>query len=173
MKNPHSAMSVLREDLLFVCAMAALSVPVGLGVNSLRSKPLPLRPRPPEERLLDGIVVRSSAADTKPAEIDLDEAIRLHDEKLAVFVDAREAAFYELGRVPGAVSLPRATFPEVRDSFVQATEKRRRLIVYCSEPDCVDSTIVAKALMRLGFENVAVFKGGWVEWEAAGLPQEP
>jgi rhodanese-related sulfurtransferase len=34
------------------------------------------------------------------------------------------------------------------------------------------SALVARELMRLGFTNVAVLKGGWNEWVKAGFPTD-
>lgn len=45
-------------------------------------------------------------------------------------------------------------------------------MVYCSESKCVDSTVVARALLRLGYTRVEIFQGGWDEWDAAGQPSE-
>ena len=169
----NSLTSVLACDLAFVALVCVAALLLGIGLNSLRSVPLPLVPKLPEERLLEGLAVPVFAKIKLPGVIELEGAMTAHHEHQAIFLDARDRAFFDLGHIPEARSLPRETFPTDFAAFARQTDKRQRLIVYCSGEDCDDSTVVAKALARLGFENVAIFKGGWEEWSAAGLPKEP
>ena len=38
--------------------------------------------------------------------------------------------------------------------------------------DCEDALLVARDLIRAGLQQVHVFKGGWKQWQEAGLPEE-
>jgi rhodanese-related sulfurtransferase len=51
--------------------------------------------------------------------------------------------------------------------------KGTEIVVYCTGPECPQSTAAAEKLRAYGFTNVAVYKGGLEEWEAAGLMIEP
>lgn len=51
--------------------------------------------------------------------------------------------------------------------------KDKSFIVYCSDQDCHDSEWVAKALLKLGYKRVSLFKGGSAEWRSAHLPIVP
>jgi rhodanese-related sulfurtransferase len=68
-----------------------------------------------------------------------------------------------------------------RDNFEQDFERlqpelevgrSRSIAIYCSSADCEDSDIVADALAKLGYHDLLIFREGWEQWTAAGLPQE-
>ena len=169
----QSYLRLIGRDARAAAIVVAVSVGLGLLINALRPQPLTLVPEPPEvmlARSVGEVVVLESA---EPPLVEIERAMEVLDKGAAIFVDAREPAFYELGHVPGAVSLPRAGFKEAYPAFAKRAGKDQPLMVYCSESSCVDSLMVAKALMRLGYAQVEVFHGGWDEWEAAGQPQEP
>jgi len=86
-------------------------------------------------------------------------------------VDARAQSKYAAGHIPGAVSLPLDDF---ETAFSQVSERLSgsRIIVYCSSYDCKDSLILAGKLRERGWSELLVFRAGWEEWEAAGLPTE-
>ncbi len=44
------------------------------------------------------------------------------------------------------------------------------IVVYCSNLDCNASRSVIKKLLALGYQKVAHYPGGLIDWEAAGLP---
>lgn len=46
------------------------------------------------------------------------------------------------------------------------------IVVYCSGPDCPQSTDAARKLADLGFENVLDYEGGLTAWKEEGLPVE-
>jgi 3-mercaptopyruvate sulfurtransferase SseA len=88
--------------------------------------------------------------------------------------DARPEIFHRLGHIPAALSLPREDFENAYKTFQTELERDRTqpLILYCSSASCEDSTLVQKSLQALGYSNVAVFSGGWAEWQEKGLPEE-
>jgi rhodanese-related sulfurtransferase len=81
--------------------------------------------------------------------------------------------FYQFGHVPGALSLPRADFESAYAALRARLEKNRRrpIVVYCSDRSCEDSSAVRTALAKLGYTDVAVFHGGWAAWSAAHRPE--
>lgn len=88
-----------------------------------------------------------------------------------VLLDARAAAFYDLGHIPGAKSVPREEVEE--HPLLREIPKESKIIVYCSDHGCDDSLKVAAYLVHYGgFEHVAVFEDGYEVWEKAGLPIE-
>lgn len=164
---------LIRQDL-FVCLVLVLSsVLIGLALNALSVAPLPLGSFTPDQRLVLGLPGVSPGNFAEPRIWTLDEVQEGLDAETSLVVDAREREFYELGHLPGAVSLPRSQFRQGYAEVLGGTAKPQSVVVYCAESDCVDSTVVAKALQRLGHTDVGVFRGGWAEWEAAGLPQAP
>lgn len=96
--------------------------------------------------------------------IALDEAMKLHAEPGALFIDARHPAAFRAGAIPGSVNLSRVNFERDyagKDSLLKGA---KTLVVYCTSRNCEDSSIVATKLHNLGFKNVLVFEGGWAEW---------
>ena len=169
----RETLNQFTKDSRFVLVVLLLSLPLGYLVNQIGPQPLPLRPLPADQALVQNLGASSLPQDLSPTKIDIDWAMLELESGKALFVDARESSFFDLGHIPGAVNLPRSTFQQDYDKFQQRVPKDRLLIVYCSESSCVDSSVVAKALSRLGYSNVQIYQGGWEEWEAAELPREP
>jgi hypothetical protein len=102
-------------------------------------------------------------------EASLEEVLDAQENSSALLVDARPAAFYNLGHIPKAINLP----PD--DSHPPLKHERLKpptpLIIYCSNRDCPDSLKVAQNLST-EFPNIRLFKDGWDVWEILGLPTE-
>ena len=109
-----------------------------------------------------------------PEYMGLEEFRVLVESKGALILDARPEIFHRLGHVPGALSLPREDFEAsfaLHRNHLEA-DKGALVVIYCSGSSCEDSGLVRKALHRLGFTQISVFKGGWSAWTSAGLPEE-
>ena len=116
----------------------------------------------------------SSAAETMPREpalLEFQAVLRTWKDSAALFVDARESAFFEEGHIPRAINLPHEEILRAKTIGALA-DKSQPLIVYCSGGDCEDSKIVAKGLLALGHSKISVYAGGWEEWSALGSPVE-
>lgn len=165
----RSTFSTLPRDLLGFAIAAVISLGVGLGLNALSPKPLPLRYTPPAEKLAAaaesgatsiGIVLTSEVRETA-ARPDV------------ITLDARPRDFYEMGHIPGAKNLSKENF----DADYKALESElkapgKTIMVYCSDSGCEDSEFVAGKLEDMGFERVNLYIGGIQEWEEAGYPME-
>ena len=156
--------------------LVAGSLGIGLTINGLRSRPLPLVYASPQQRL--GEMVARMPAEPSPAgwrNISLGELEELVSAHRGRSIDARPEALYRSGHVPGALNIPRDDFERAYSVARAALEpaKERPVVVYCSEADCQDSELVAGTLGRLGYRHLYVYKEGWEEWSRAGLPQEP
>jgi rhodanese-related sulfurtransferase len=108
----------------------------------------------------------------QPGDVEVEVAeARQRLDRGALFLDAREVDWYELGHVPGALPLPEGQF----EKHFPALEPRLRerpdldVIVYCSGFGCEASHNVARELKKRGIP-AAVLQGGWPSWEAAGYP---
>ncbi len=101
-----------------------------------------------------------------------------------VAIDARDAASFARGHLPGAISLPlpsvRANRDGVDSMLLPAEELSDRLAALglgASEPVAIygermhDETLLALALLRGGQTRVAVLEGGWGAWLAEGRPE--
>lgn len=155
---------------MVVLAVAA-SLGLGLLTNFSRLVPLPLRYENREARMLRAVGPEKNPAIREPAAVDFQSALHAWKSSGAVFVDAREPAFFEEGHVPGAVNLPQEQIGEA-NAIEKIADKSRPLVVYCTGEDCEDSRVVAMGLLAMGHSNVSVYRGGWEEWSASGSPVE-
>jgi rhodanese-related sulfurtransferase len=88
----------------------------------------------------------------------------------AVLVDARDAAVYADGHLPGALSLPLGEVEGKLPAFLQKVAVEKTLVAYCNGYGCPDSFDLGLRLIREGYRDVRVYEGGLPEWRDAGLP---
>jgi len=151
-------------------------------INHFHANPLPLVYKDKAERLQDSvhrIGSHPSPSETNPptplpARLSLEEFSAFIQEKRGQAIDARPEIFYRLGHVPGAFSLPRDDFENAYAILVGKLGPTRSLpmVIYCSDLSCEDSSLVKKSLSALGYQNLALFEGGWNAWTKAKKPQE-
>lgn len=180
----RSPRQMIRTDAARAGMLAAGSLVAGGVLNGFRAQPLPWTYRSPDIRLHAVVAGLATAADpaksvaVTPAGsfeiIDLEKFQSFCSKGEGIVIDARAAAFYRQGHVPGALSLPRETFAAdyIRQKSRLETSRTKEIVVYCSESDCPDAAMVANALSQLGFERLRIYQEGWEEWFRAGLPQE-
>ncbi|HET8771378.1 MAG TPA: rhodanese-like domain-containing protein [Gemmatimonadaceae bacterium] len=99
-----------------------------------------------------------SAADVKRA---------LDSGKKPVLLDVREPNETNLGRIPGAIVIPRGT---MEGKIEAAVPRDAELVVYCAGGN--RSALAADTLQQMGYTNVASMAGGWGAWVSAGGPVE-
>jgi rhodanese-related sulfurtransferase len=106
----------------------------------------------------------------RPIQIQISKVKAFFDAKAATIVDAREAADYAEGHIPGAINLPYdsvVTDPERLEKF---DAKGKPIIVYCGGGTCELSMNLGFALVNAGQKKVLVYMGGWPEWSTSGYP---
>jgi rhodanese-related sulfurtransferase len=139
-------------------AMVAVGLLLGLGANFLSKGPLPLlRPLP-----------KPSSAAPDFNEVDADFVRQAHDAPGTLLLDARAAAAYVLGHVPGALSLPLGEFTELFPALEPRLRQARLLVVYCSDRNCSDSPELAGLLWASGLKNLLLYRGGMEDWSTKG-----
>jgi rhodanese-related sulfurtransferase len=92
-------------------------------------------------------------------EISPSEAKELHARGDVVFVDVREPNEYNLGRVPGALPLPRGTIENRAESSLP---RDKPLILYCGGGS--RSALAADTLQQMGWTDVRSMSGGFRGW---------
>jgi rhodanese-related sulfurtransferase len=105
------------------------------------------------------------------AEIDRDELrqkIERGDD--FVLVDALSAISYAASHLPGAVNIPPGTVDE--RAARRIPDPSTEVVVYCMNPTCESSVVVAARLVELGYRNVRHYGGGKRDWADAGLRLE-
>jgi len=87
-----------------------------------------------------------------------------------VLVDALAPMAFAHSHLPGAVNL----IPEWVDARAPRLlpDRDAKIVVYCANPECDSSVLVARRLAELGYSGVRHYAGGKEEWRDAGLPLE-
>ena len=85
-----------------------------------------------------------------------------------VVIDARSAASFDRGHVPGAISFPHR---QMNETTVKALPKGKLIVVYCDGTGCNASTKAAAKLTALGF-TVKEMIGGIDWWRRDGYQVE-
>jgi len=172
--------SFLREILGGIVLMIAASI-AGIVVNVARPDGLPLiQAGAPVETAPHGsdATPDSAAADSTGAvalpegAVSLEEMKRLIDSGTAVVIDARSSTEYEEGHLPGAINIPHDRLPEFIDALNSEVPLDAQVVLYCRGPECDFSDMLATEMKIMGYQNVAVFTGGWEHWTGAGYPTE-
>lgn len=144
---------------------------VGLAVNAASPHPV---------RLSESVHPASASAAatcTMPAApvvhplMPLEQALAACAACSAGFVDARGAADFEAGHIPGAVHLP----PENDEKGDEALAPLRAfdtIVVYDADAGCELAQGVADRLVAKGFRDVRLLEGSWTAWEAARGPAQ-
>jgi rhodanese-related sulfurtransferase len=94
------------------------------------------------------------------------EALKLHKEGKAVFIDVRSNEQFSLGHIKGALSIPGS---QLLKRFNEVTPKMT-VITYCACSEEQSSGRAAKELTARGVQNVFALKGGWDDWKSNGYP---
>ena len=134
-----------------------------MAVNGLRADGIPLVERWQEK------VLNEQLTGGLPA-VSLKQAKEAHANGDALFVDARDPAFYEEEHIPGAVSLPVRDFDLVFPKLQKQLLAAPRVITYCDGASCEMSVELMEKLLFAGLEYIEIFTGGIQQWKAAGLP---
>lgn len=90
------------------------------------------------------------------------EQIPAEDWKHLYLIDARDAAQYAQGHIPGAINI------EWRQAVAHRNEipKDRMVVVYCNSGSLSAQAVFA--LRLLGWDNVKVLQDGYEGWKAKG-----
>jgi rhodanese-related sulfurtransferase len=102
-----------------------------------------------------------------PIPIALDELEGLLAEG-AVLIDARNVQSYAAGHLPRALSIPFAEELTNLSPLTESVPTDTTVVTYCSGYNCIDSFNLGTMLMKVGYEDVLVYEGGFPEWHAAG-----
>jgi rhodanese-related sulfurtransferase len=103
--------------------------------------------------------------------LNLEHVIELQNQKVAIFIDARDQWDYSDGHIVGALNIPEFSF-DPDNKTLSSIKKESLIIVYCDGDDCDTSKRLTNQLTKLGYTNSYVFLGGYKEWIEAELPIE-
>lgn len=107
-------------------------------------------------------------ARSRVTQISAKEALELHAQGRATFVDVRDLNEVNLGMIPGAIHLDRGRL----ESKVEAAIPRdARVVLYCAAGN--RSALAAETMEQMGYTDVCSLDSGFRGWvEAGGEIQE-
>ncbi len=91
----------------------------------------------------------------------------LDDGDDAIFLDVREPNEWNMGRIPGAVHLPRGQIESKIETMIQ---RGRRVVVYCAKGN--RSALAALTLKQMGYSEVESMAKGFEGWVGIDGPVE-
>lgn len=106
---------------------------------------------------------RGRIEEITPAEV---AAMRERGER-AIYLDVREPNEWNLGRIPGAVFLPRG---HLESKVEDAAPRDARVIVYCARGN--RSALAADTLRQMGYDDARSMSGGFQQWATEGREVE-
>ena len=106
-------------------------------------------------------------AKAKITQLSVAEAQARHGATGVVFLDCREPNEYNLGRIPGAVFIPRG---QLETNIEARVPRDQDVIIYCASGN--RSAFAAVTLAEMGYGTVASMAGGFREWALSGHPVE-
>jgi rhodanese-related sulfurtransferase len=103
-------------------------------------------------------------AKTRVREVTARETMQLLDaEQQPVLLDVREPNECALGRIPGAVIIPRGVLEQ---NVERVVPRDRKVIIYCASGN--RSALAADVLQQMGYADVASLAGGIRGWVDQG-----
>jgi rhodanese-related sulfurtransferase len=102
--------------------------------------------------------------------ITLKKAYELYNNN-AMFIDARDFVEFEIGRIKNAKSLPYVEFDKYK-SVLHNIPYNTPIVTYCDGKDCDLSIHLGDKIFEMGYKEVYIFFGGWIDWQMAGYPTE-
>jgi ArsR family transcriptional regulator len=153
----------MKRSLLQAFGIILISGTIGLAVNGFRPDGIPWVENWQEK------VLNEQLTGGLPA-VTLKEAREAYEGGYALFVDARDSDFFEMGHIPGALNLPVKDFDRVFPTLKEQLLAAHQIITYCDGANCEASVELTEKLLFAGLEYVEIFTGGIQQWKAAGQP---
>jgi rhodanese-related sulfurtransferase len=104
--------------------------------------------------------------------VALEDMKAIVDAHTHILIDARPMADYDAGRIPGSLSLPQTQMDEHIGNVLPLLSPEQPIVTYCSGKECDESFILTVELQKQGYTNIALYPGGFQEWQKAGLKVE-
>ena len=89
-----------------------------------------------------------------------------------VLIDSRRGVDFELGTIPGALSLPVDCSPTEFEKLVVRISAKHPLVVFCQSESCLYADAIARRMALHGFREIKIFRGGYIAWQKHNAHQE-
>jgi rhodanese-related sulfurtransferase len=107
---------------------------------------------------------RGASASPKVLDIRFDQLEKLLTNPEVLLIDARPAHEFEQGHISGAINIFTPDFEQAIHRVI-GLPREKPIVAYCGGGACELSHELAEHLMRMGFQRVFVYAGGWNEWK--------
>jgi len=87
-----------------------------------------------------------------------------------VVIDAQGDGGYDKAHLPGAIDFALDDVPAKASETITSVDQR--VLVYCTDEECLGAEFVGTQLVEAGYSNVGRFPGGVDGWLEAGQPVE-
>ncbi len=104
--------------------------------------------------------------DTMLPPVSVEELERALADPDVVVIDAQGSGGFEAAHLSGAIDFSLDDVAGQAGTAIAGPDQR--VIVYCTDTDCLGAEFVGTQLVEAGFTNVGRFPGGVSEWEALG-----
>jgi rhodanese-related sulfurtransferase len=111
-------------------------------------------------------IQESHAGDFMPR-VDLDTFRQQLSQRETIVVDARWRPDFDLGHVDEAINIEPGSSEADCSRVMLSVPRDALVLVYCQSSACPYSANIATRLSAIGFRNVRIYPGGWVEWKEA------
>ena len=175
-------MKQFASNLVGGAVIIAAAALIGVAHNAVRGQSIPLIQDVKAVQTArhdngGGGAVAGDAADSgspnlPEGAVSVDEVKALFDAGEAYIIDARGVEAFEQGHIPGATNVPYDRLAEFYSMLTATVPTDAKVVCYCWSPTCDFSDQLATELKIMGYTDVAVFTGGWEEWQQAGHPVE-
>ncbi len=160
---------ILKRDILGCFFLLSICVILSLGINTLSPNGIALRGQwNPDQGVVMAGANKAHAVDVPQINNPL-KVKRLVESGTMIVLDVRWPEIYEQGHIPGALNFPLDDFEEDERALLSKITPEDEIIVYCAGVTCHDSHTFATRLLEMGFAHVAVYAGGFAEWEEMGF----
>ncbi|MBS1516973.1 MAG: hypothetical protein JSS91_02700 [Bacteroidetes bacterium] len=173
-------MKTFKEVMLIF----VMSLVIGLIVNKVNPKGIPLIRDDKGRFEVDSSAVKENSGEkqekvltkegfVKPQNIPVETAKKLFDEKV-IFIDGREPNEFNEGHIQGAINIPYKEFfalsAEEKLKMMGNIDKEATIVSYCGGGECEISIDNAYEMAKIGYNDLKIYLGGYLEWTAKGYP---
>ncbi|HET8797569.1 MAG TPA: rhodanese-like domain-containing protein [Thermoanaerobaculia bacterium] len=152
----------MRKTALIAAALIALFT---AAIAAAQYKPQPKSDKPAAAPLVVPNA-QTRGGGTNFPRISIADALKLHKEGKAVFIDVRSNEQFTYGHIKGALSIPGS---QIVKRFSEVPTQKV-VITYCACDAEQSSGRAVNELLAHGVRNVFALKGGWSEWKRLGHP---
>jgi sulfur-carrier protein adenylyltransferase/sulfurtransferase len=101
-------------------------------------------------------------AQSRVTEVSPRDAIAQHGQDV-IFLDVREPSEWNMGRVAGALHVPRGQLEVKIEGLI---DRSKHIVIYCAAGS--RSALAADTMRQMGYEHVTSLRDGFRGWAEAG-----